>query len=84
MNINDFIWEAIRQVPVTCANCKVKFIDKNCTIEICPNCGESPMWEAPMCNLCEAMDDAGQRLPDCAMCDSLAQDYESNKGEGKF
>lgn len=74
----EFFFDLLASIPIRCGNCAERFVDKNGE-SLCPNCGEEPTWDPPTCGACTPLEEAGVILPDCPVCDSLCQDYESNK-----
>lgn len=77
--LQDLIADLFSKIPVTCGNCRFKNPPE--TQSICVNCGEDILWDPPSCDECmkkEDMDDFDFSA-NCPVCDSLMQDYMSNK-----
>lgn len=81
MSIDDLLADLVLAVPLSCANCAERFVAKE-DGALCPNCGEEPTWDPPACDEHLALEAAAEFLPPCPVCDSLLQDYESNKALG--
>jgi hypothetical protein len=75
--LRDAIAGLFERVPLTCGKCYWKFPAGNDPEVRCPNCGEDPVWDPPLCPLHEFWTEDAM-LPDCQACDDLCDAWDQD------
>lgn len=74
--LRDAIASLFDRIPLTCSKCYWKFPPTKDDSK-CPNCGEDPIWDPPLCPVHENQPE-DEMLPDCQACDDLIDSWDQD------